>query len=214
MSAQCFASPASHSALTRGFSSSPSLFTFCSAHPAELQDCLGNRNHVSVLYSEKEALLICTITILYFLITLHPFPSLTLPNILFAFLIRPVQRGDAFRELVVKVPRSFSWAESINLRLWELNEFFSCYVYNYSQFSLLRERKNEALKCKVTCANHHRRHRKLHLHAVTPGEAASYLCKKDRCLFCAELSTPRHQGSSSPQVPGDQRWPCQRRCVQ
>lgn len=79
----------------------------------------GTRNHYFVLYSEKEALLVCIMTILYFLIAFHPFPSFTPPKILFAFLIRLTHWGDAFRELAVTVPRSFSWAESINLHLWE-----------------------------------------------------------------------------------------------
>lgn len=86
-------------------------------------------------------------------------------------------------------------------------------MYNYSQFSLVREGENEALKCKVICANHHLQQRKVPPRAPIPGEAASYLRGKDRRLSCANLSPPSHPGSSSPHVPGDQRWPCRRRCT-
>lgn len=74
------------------------------------------RGHYFILYFKKELL---TTWLLYFLFTFHPFHSLSPPKILFAFLIRPIHQEKALRELVVTVPRSFSWVESINLHPWE-----------------------------------------------------------------------------------------------
>lgn len=90
----------------------PDLFSF---HPEESQDHFKTRSQCFVLRFKKEELLIYIMTILYFLFTSHPFQSLTPPKILFAFLIGPIHQEKALREQVVTVPRSFSWAESINL---------------------------------------------------------------------------------------------------
>lgn len=48
------------------------------------------------------------------------------------------------------------------------------------------------MKCKVMCANHHLQQQKLHSDAMMPGEDTSYLCGKDRCLFCPHRAIQAH----------------------
>lgn len=55
-----------------------------------------------------------------------------------------------------------------------------------------RRGENQALKCKVMCANHHLQQQKLHPHTTIPGEDTSYLRGKDRCLFCPHRDIQAH----------------------
>lgn len=106
--------PAIHSVLTGHFPALGQYFYFTQKNHKTFSEI---RSHYFILYFKKEDLL--TTWLLYFLFTFHPFHSLSPPKILFAFLIRPIHQEKALRELVVTVPRSFSWAESINLHPWE-----------------------------------------------------------------------------------------------
>lgn len=105
VSAKCSAKPAIPSALTEVFQPLITTFILVCTPSRIVRPFWGAE--IIILF-EKEALLAYIMTILHFLITFHPFPSLTPPKILFAFLIRLVHQGDAFREPAVTVPRSFS----------------------------------------------------------------------------------------------------------